>query len=74
MSVSCTSPGLQVYTGNWIDKEKGKGGRVYEQWEGVAMEPQADPDSVNKKGRRGCKWAGKGETIEEIIKWEFKGF
>ncbi|GMI42072.1 hypothetical protein TrCOL_g1755 [Triparma columacea] len=74
VSVSCTSPGLQVYTGNWIDKEKGKGGRVYEQWEGVAMEPQADPDSVNKKGRRGCKWAGKGETIEEIIKWEFKGF
>jgi aldose 1-epimerase len=42
-----TEPGLQVYTGNFLDEKKGKGGAVYHRREAVCLETQHYPDSPN---------------------------
>jgi aldose 1-epimerase len=43
-----TEPGVQLYTGNFLDgKLKGKGGVVYHQHQGFCLEAQHFPDSVN---------------------------
>ncbi|MGB8367941.1 MAG: aldose epimerase family protein [Limisphaerales bacterium] len=49
MEVLSTEPGLQFYTGNFLDGTiKGKGGKVYQRRTGFCMEPQHYPDSPNK--------------------------
>ena len=49
LEVFSTSPGLQFYSGNFLDGTiKGKGGQVYQFRNGFCMEPQHYPDSPNK--------------------------
>lgn len=49
MEVITTEPGLQFYTGNFLDgSHVGKGGKVYHFRTGFCMEPQHYPDSPNK--------------------------
>ncbi|MCD6338927.1 MAG: galactose mutarotase [Verrucomicrobia bacterium] len=49
MEVLSTEPGLQFYSGNFLDGTiVGKGGRVYVHRSGFCMEPQHYPDSPNK--------------------------
>jgi aldose 1-epimerase len=49
MEVWTTEPGLQFYTGNFLDGTlKGKGGKVYGQRAAFCMETQHYPDSPNK--------------------------
>ncbi len=49
MEVYSTEPGLQFYSGNFLDGTlKGKGGWVYQFRNGFCMEPQHYPDSPNK--------------------------
>jgi len=48
MEVWTTSPGMQFYTGNFLDGTlTGKGGWVYKFRDALAMEPQHFPDSPN---------------------------
>ncbi len=48
MEVWSTEPGLQFYSGNFLDgKNKGKSGWVYQFRNGFCMEPQHYPDSPN---------------------------
>jgi aldose 1-epimerase len=48
LEVLSTEPGLQFYSGNFLDGTlTGKGGRVYEQRAGFTLEPQHFPDSPN---------------------------
>jgi aldose 1-epimerase len=48
MEVWSTEPGLQFYSGNFLDgKNKGKGGWGYQFRNGFCMEPQHYPDSPN---------------------------
>lgn len=48
LEVLSTEPGLQFYTGNFLDGTiTGKGGRVYNFRNGFCMEPQHFPDSPN---------------------------
>src|SRR5262249_10486477 len=48
MDVLSTEPGLQFYSGNFLDGSiTGKGGRVYAFRNGFCMEPQHFPDSPN---------------------------
>ncbi len=48
VEVSSTEPGLQFYSGNFLDGTiKGKDGRVYRRRHGFALEPQHYPDSPN---------------------------
>jgi aldose 1-epimerase len=48
MEVLTTEPGIQFYTGNFLDGTvKGKGGAVYKKHAGFCLETQHFPDSVN---------------------------
>ncbi len=48
LEVLTTEPGLQFYTGNFLDGTlKGKGGVVYQKHAGFCLEAQHFPDSVN---------------------------
>lgn len=49
MEVLSTEPGLQFYSGNFLDGTNvGKGGKIYRYRTGFCMEPQHFPDSPNK--------------------------
>lgn len=49
LEVLTTQPGVQIYTGNWLaGSPANKNGRSYEDYEGVAIECQSLPDSINK--------------------------
>ena len=48
LDVSTTEPGIQFYTGNFLDGTlTGKSGRVYKQRYGLCLETQHFPDSPN---------------------------
>lgn len=48
LKVLTTQPGIQVYTGNWLAGcPKGKRGRIYHDYDAVALECQHYPDSPN---------------------------
>jgi aldose 1-epimerase len=50
MLVQTTEPGVQFYTGNFLNgKDKGKGGAVYKQYAGLCLETQHFPDSINQR-------------------------
>ncbi len=48
MEIYTTQPGVQLYTANWINKEKGKGGRIYYKRWAFCLETQHFADSINK--------------------------
>jgi aldose 1-epimerase len=51
VTVSTTQPGIQFYSGNFLDgKIRGKGGIVYKQHYGLCLETQHFPDSPNQPG------------------------
>lgn len=51
MDVLTTEPGVQLYTGNYLDgKLKGKGGQPYDKHDAVCLETQHFPDSPNRPG------------------------
>jgi aldose 1-epimerase len=47
LTVRTTQPGVQLYTGNFLKDQKGKGGKVYRQRSALCLETQHYPDSVN---------------------------
>lgn len=47
MQVWTTMPGLQVYTGNWVEKNIGKAGKEYDVQTAVCLEAQNFPDAPN---------------------------
>lgn len=47
MQVHTTQPGVQFYTGNFLNGLQGKGGAVYNRHYGLCLETQHFPDSVN---------------------------
>ncbi|MCU1618725.1 MAG: Aldose 1-epimerase, partial [Modestobacter sp.] len=49
LTVSTTEPGLQFYSGNFLDGTLvGTGGHIYRQSDGLALETQHFPDSPNE--------------------------
>lgn len=49
LDIATTEPGLQLYTGNFLDGTlAGKGGRFYRQGDGIALETQGFPDAPNR--------------------------
>ena len=51
LEVSTTEPGLQFYSGNFLDGTiTGKGGNVYQRRNGLCLETQHFPDSPNQPG------------------------
>ena len=74
LEVFTTEPGVQFYTGNFLDgTNTGKGGAVYKQYGGFCLEPQKFPDSVNKP-----EWKDQsnavlrpGETYKQTTVYKF---
>jgi aldose 1-epimerase len=74
LEVLTTEPGLQFYTGNFLDgTNTGKGGAVYKQYNGFCLEAQKFPDSINKP-----EWKEKsnpvlrpGETYKQTTIYKF---
>lgn len=53
MEIWTTEPGIQFYTGNFLDGVPGKGGAIYPKHGAFCLETQRYPDAVNKEGREG---------------------
>lgn len=48
MTIEADQPGVQFYSGNFLDgKVKGKGGAMYPQYGGLCLETQKFPNSIN---------------------------
>jgi aldose 1-epimerase len=55
VTIHTTQPGIQVYTGNWLDGNgKGKNGIPHRNRHAVALECQNYPDSPNRPGYPTC--------------------
>lgn len=51
LEVLSTEPGVQFYSGNFLDGTYvGKHGHLYRMGDGIALEPQKFPDAPNKSG------------------------
>lgn len=48
MEVFTTQPGIQLYTANWIDGEKGKGGKLYQKRWAFCLETQHFADAIHQ--------------------------
>jgi len=48
MQMWTTEPGVQFYSGNFLDNVRGKEGKVYHQRDGFCLEAQHFPDSPNR--------------------------
>jgi aldose 1-epimerase len=71
MEVETTDPGIQFYTGNFLDGTlHGKGGAVYQQRSGLCLEPQHFPDSPNHP-RFPSTVLKPGETYHHSIVYRF---
>jgi aldose 1-epimerase len=74
LEVYTTEPGLQFYTGNFLDGTNvGKGGAVYKQYAGFCLEPQKFPDSINKPQwkERSNVILNPGETYKQTTIYKF---
>ncbi|MCY7396155.1 MAG: galactose mutarotase [Nocardioides sp.] len=66
-------PGLQVYTGNFLDGgHRSAQGRLYRQGDGIALEPQLFPDSPHHPEWPSALLAP-GETYRAELVWRFTG-
>ncbi|NLS12187.1 galactose mutarotase [Vibrio sp. SM6] len=54
LSVFTDQIGIQVYTGNYLNNEKGRKNEVYHAYAGVCLETQCYPDQVNSDKQADC--------------------
>lgn len=74
MEVWTTEPAIQFYSGNFLDGTiTGKGGKVYQKYFGLCLEPQHSPDSPNR-----LDWPSTvlrpGETYRHETEYRFSTF
>ena len=74
LEVHTTAPGVQLYTGNYLDGSfRGKGGKAYQKHAGFCLETQHYPDSINKEGQPG--WHSiilrPGQTYRHVLVFKF---
>lgn len=70
MEVYTDLPGMQLYTGNFIEKEDGKNGTTYTKRTGVCFETQFFPNSVNVPSFESCVLKA-GETFTSTTIYRF---
>jgi aldose 1-epimerase len=74
LKVLTTEPGIQFYSGNFLDGSlKGKGGVVYEKYAGLCLETQHFPDAPNHENFPSTKLRA-GERYEHKTVFEFLTF
>jgi len=70
MKISATQPGVQFYSGNFLEGWKGKRGSIYDKYSGFCLETEHFPDSPNQAGFPSTLLE-KGQKYEHIAKFEF---
>lgn len=71
MEVLSNQPGVQLYTGNFLDGTAvGKSGHAYRQGDGIALEPQVFPDTPNQPAF-GSARLDPGQTYRNLIVYRF---
>jgi aldose 1-epimerase len=71
MEILSNQPGLQVYSGNFLDgTTSGKAGRLYRMGDAIVLEPQMFPDTPNHP-EFGSIRLEPGETYRNLILWRF---
>ena len=65
-----TMKGLQVYTGNWVEQNEGKSGKMYDVQHAVCLEAQNWPDSINHAGFPNIILRP-GEKLDETTEYRF---
>lgn len=71
LKITTTQPGIQVYTGNWLEGcPAGKRGRIYHDYDAVALECQHFPDSPNEPDYP-CTVLKPGKLFKEAIIFAF---
>lgn len=70
MEVYTDLPGMQVYSGNFINRENGKGGTVYTRRTGICFETQFFPNSINVPNFTPCILKA-GEKFESTTIYKF---
>lgn len=72
LEVYTTEPGMQVYTGNFLDSTvTGKGGVAYQQRAAVCLETQKFPDSPNQHWPESNAFLRPGEVYRSHTKFRF---
>lgn len=71
MEVLSNQPGLQFYSGNFLDATtSGKAGKLYREGDAIVLEPQMFPDTPNRP-EFGSVRLEPGQTYRNIIVWRF---
>lgn len=73
MDVLTTAPGMQFYTGNFLDGSgpAGKGGAVYNRHGGFCLETQAFPNAVNMTTTFPTPVIGPQDTYKHDMVYKF---
>ena len=72
MTLSADQPGVQFYTGNFLDGSlKGKGGAVYGQHAGLCLETQKFPNAINVPGWQDQVILRPGRTYRHLMVYAF---
>jgi aldose 1-epimerase len=67
MLVSTTQPGVQFYSGNYLNGIHGKTGSIYAQHNGFCLETQHFPDSPNKPQFPSCIFGPERDYSEKAV-------
>lgn len=71
MELLSNQPGLQFYSGNFLDgSSAGKAGRLYRMGDAIVLEPQLFPDTPNRPDF-GSARLDPGESYRNVIVWRF---
>jgi aldose 1-epimerase len=72
LTLESNQPGVQFYTGNYLDgKTAGKGGVAYAQYGGLCLESQKFPNSINVPAWRDEVILSPGQTYEHRMRFHF---
>ena len=70
LEVWSTLPGVQFYSGNFLDGLAGAGGVIYNRHSGLCLEAEYFPDSVNRPHFPDCRLSP-GQTYSHRIEYRF---
>ena len=71
MSCHTDLPGVQLYTGNWLNEKNGKSDKGLFPYAGFCLETEFFPDTPNRPDFPSCL-VKKGETFKTVTKYSFK--
>lgn len=72
MKTYTTLPGVQFYTGNFIDAQTGKGGAAYDKRYGLCFETQYYPDSIHHDNFPSYIFGGENKDYDSVTVYQFE--